>query len=66
MAQIASEYGVRPNRVRQWKERLLRVLLELFPDRRKRTDEERDQVEGELYRQVGQLKVKNEWLKKVR
>jgi hypothetical protein len=39
-------------------------LPELFSDRRKRTDEERDEVEAELYRQIGQLKVENEWLKK--
>jgi len=64
IAQVASEYGVHPNQVRQWKEHLLSVLPELFSDRRKRTDEERDQVEAELYRQIGQLKVENEWLKK--
>jgi len=40
-------------------------LPELFSDRRKRTDEERNQVEDELYRQIGQLKVENEWLKKI-
>ncbi len=40
-------------------------MPELFSDRRKRTDEERDQVEAELYRQIGQLKVENEWLKKI-
>jgi hypothetical protein len=39
-------------------------LPELFSDRRKRPDEERDQVEAELYRQIGQLKVENDWLKK--
>jgi len=53
VAQIASEYGVHPNQVRQWKEHLLSVLPELFSDRRKRTDEERDQKEAELYWQTG-------------
>jgi len=37
----------------------------LFSDQRKRTGEERDQVKAELYRQIGQLKVENEWLKKI-
>ncbi len=36
IAQVASEYGVHPNQVRQWKEHLLSVLPELFSDRRKR------------------------------
>jgi putative transposase len=40
------------------------VLPELFSDRRKRTDKERDQKEAELYQQIGQLKVENDWLKK--
>jgi transposase-like protein len=65
IAQVANEYEVHPNQVRQWKEHLLSVLPELFSDRRKRTDEERDDVEVELYRQKGQLKVENEWLKKI-
>ncbi len=64
VAQIASEYGVHPSQVRQWKKYLLSVLPELISDQRKRTDEERDKVEAELYRQIGQLKVENEWLKK--
>jgi len=53
IAQVASEYGVHPNQVRQWKEHLLDVLPGLFSDRRKRTEEERYQVEAELYRQMG-------------
>ncbi len=55
IAQVASEYGVHPNQVRQWKEHLLNVLPELFSDWRKRTDEEQDQKEAELYQQMGQL-----------
>ena len=64
IAQVASEYGVHPNQVRQWKEHLLNVLPELFSDRGKRTDKEREQKEAELYQQIGQLKVENDWLKK--
>ncbi len=61
---IASEYGVHPNQVRQWKEHLLDVLPGIFSDRRKKTEEERDELEAELYQQIGQLKVENDWLKK--
>ena len=64
VAQVASEYGVHPNQVRQWKEHLLNVLPELFSDRGKRTDKEREQKEAELYQQIGELKVENDWLKK--
>jgi putative transposase len=64
VTQIASEYGVHPKQVRQWKEHLLDVLPGIFSDRRKSTDEDRDELEAELYRQIGQLKVENEWFKK--
>jgi len=64
VAQIASEFGVHPNQVRKWKDHLLSMLPELFSDRRKKREEARDELEAELFRQIGQLRVENEWLKK--
>jgi len=43
---------------------LLDVLPGIFSDRRKKTEEKRDEMEAELYQQIGQLKVENDWLKK--
>jgi transposase-like protein len=63
VAQIASEFGVHANQVRKWKGQLLSMLPELFSDQRKKREEDRD-VEAELFRQIGQLQVENEWLKK--
>jgi len=64
VAEIASEFGVHPNQVRRWKDQLLSMLPELFSDRRKKREEDRDELEAELFRQIGQLRVENEWLKK--
>ncbi len=64
IAQLSSEYGVHPNLIGQWKKRLLEELPSLFSDKRKRAEKDRDELEGELYRQIGQLKVELEWLKK--
>jgi transposase len=36
----------------------------LFSDRRKRQDHEKDDLISERYRQIGQLKVEVDWLKK--
>jgi transposase-like protein len=63
-AQIASEYGVHPNQIGQWKKRLLEELPSLFSDRRKREEKEGVAETDELYRQIGQLKVELDWLKK--
>jgi putative transposase len=64
MAQLASEYDVHPNQIGRWKTELLEKLPELFSDRRKRVDKDREETEAELYRQIGQLKVELDWLKK--
>jgi putative transposase len=64
MAQIASEFGVHPNQIRQWRRHLLEMLPGVFSDRRKHAEKNRDELEAELYRQIGQLKVEVEWLKK--
>jgi len=64
IAQIASEYGVHPNQIGPWKKRLLEELPSIFSDRRKREEKEGTAEADELYRQIGQLKVELDWLKK--
>lgn len=64
IAQIASEYGIHPNQIGQWKKHFLKELPSLFSDTRKKEDRENEALEDELYRQIGQLKVELEWLKK--
>ena len=64
MAQLSSEYGVHPNQIRQWRQRLLDELPGVFSDRRQKQDKEGEVMTAELYRQIGQLNVELEWLKK--
>ena len=64
LSQIASEYGVHANQIGQWKKRLLEELPGLFSDRRRREGKEGEAEADELYRQIGQLKVELDWLKK--
>ena len=64
IAQLSSEYGVHSNQIRQWRKRLLEELPCIFSDRRKRSEKEAEELTAELYRQIGQLKVELDWLKK--
>ena len=64
MAQLSSEYGVHANQIRQWSQRLLDEVPHVSSDRRRKQDNEVEEITSELYRQIGQLKVELEWLKK--
>jgi len=64
LAQLSSEVGVHANQIRQWRKQLLEELPRIFSDRRRKEDGEREGLVSELYRQIGQLKVELDWLKK--
>jgi len=64
LAQLAGEYAVHPNQIGQWRKKLLKELPAIFSERGNHSDQDRDQLEAELYRQIGQLLVELEWLKK--
>jgi len=64
ITQIASEFKVHPNQIRLWRKHLLEMLPELFSNRRPQQEKARDEIEAELYQEIGKLKMELEWLKK--
>jgi len=64
MAELSSEFGVHANQIRQWRQKLVDELPGVFSDRRRKNDKETEEETSELYRQIGQLKVELDWLKK--
>ena len=64
IAELSSEYEVHPNQITQWKKQLLDSLPELYSRRRKHEQRDQEALTSELYRQIGQLKVELDWLKK--
>ena len=64
LAELSSEFGVHSNQIRKWRKQLLECLPDLFTDRRKKKDKDTEELISELYRQIGQMKVELDWLKK--
>jgi transposase-like protein len=64
IAQIAGEYGIHPNQIRLWRDRVLAALPAAFSKGAARSEKDRADLEEELFRQIGRLKVENDWLKK--
>lgn len=64
MAEVASEAGVHPNLISQWKQQLLDEGITLFQRKGDRSLREFEQREAELYEQIGRLQMELDWLKK--
>jgi len=64
LAQLASELGVHPNQISQWKALLLDEGARLFERSGEATERQLAQREAELYEQIGRLKMELDWLGK--
>ena len=66
LQEIASMYSVHPNLVSQWKKQLLENADALFEKagKEKAVAEEIERKQDMLFRQIGQLQVENDFLKK--
>jgi transposase-like protein len=64
LAELASEYGVHPTQIANWKKELQERASEIFSKNASRDAKAAEIKEAELYRQIGQLKVEVDWLKK--
>lgn len=62
--EITSKYGVHSTQVSNWKKQVLDALPDILSDRRRQASEDQTALVDELYRQIGQLKVELDWLKK--
>ena len=64
MSQLAAEHQVHPNQITKWKRRLMDEGAQVF-DHRTGGDGVPDALVGQLYEQIGRMKMELEWLKKV-
>src|SRR6201987_3241220 len=63
-AQSAQMFGIPPNQVGGWKKQALAGLPDIFGNGREQIRQQIDTEKDELYKQIGQLKVELDFLKK--
>lgn len=61
--EIAAQYKVHPTQVSTWKKQLQQGLPEVFA-RKPATSAKSEAREGQLFEEIGRLKVELDWLKK--
>lgn len=65
VAEIASKYQAHRVLITRWKKEAIEGLPGIFSTvKQNKTKNDEQQLIDELYKQVGQLKVENDWLKK--
>jgi transposase-like protein len=60
-AQLASRFGIHPTMVSNWKRQMLEGAADIF-DKNNKTKKQEEARTDELYKQIGQLKVENDFL----
>lgn len=64
LSELASHYEVHPQQIKQWKRQLNEHVGDIFADKRRKQDKEREDLIEELYKHIGQLNVELDWVKK--
>jgi transposase-like protein len=60
-AQLASRFGIHPTMISNWKRQMLEGAADVF-DKNNKARKQTEARTDELYRQIGQLKVENDFL----
>lgn len=63
-AEITAKYGIHSTQINNWKKAALEIIPDAFSSNRRHQEADQQALIDELYKQIGQLKVENEFLKK--
>ena len=65
MSELSSKHGVHRVQIQKWKSKAITALLDVFASKMEASvAQKQTKLIDELYKQIGQLKVENDWLKK--
>ena len=64
ISQLTAKYGAHSTQILNWKKQALAGLSSTFAGKRERQQADQSALTDELYKQIGQLKVELDWLKK--
>jgi transposase-like protein len=62
--ELASEFGVHPSLIREWKKHVFDELPQVFSRRKAAEEKTQEQERERLFQQIGQLQYELAWLKK--
>ena len=64
ISSICSKYSIHPTQAGKWKQKVIEGIEAVFSDKWSNEIKDKNEVIDELHRQIGQMKVELDWLKK--
>lgn len=64
LSQLTAKYGAHSTQINHWKKQAIEGVTQSFAGTRERRKEDQNDLIDELYKQIGQLKVELDWMKK--
>ena len=64
MAELSSKFEIHRCLIQRWKNEAMEGLPQFFSEKPSNKTKKDEELISELYKQIGQLKVENDWLKK--
>ena len=64
LSELSSKFEVHSTQIHKWKSQVIDGISDIFSNKAAKKEKSEKELINELYKQIGQLKVENDWLKK--
>lgn len=62
--EISTKYGIHSSQINRWKQQAMESIKSGFAGKQERSAKSEQQLENQLYQEIGKLKCENDFLKK--